>query len=106
MPEDDGPFRKLYSLAVENDVELEQMMRLVMGLFEAQTGRPTRRAPASSAGRPNTSPSSSTSSHLRSVDSLIRGEEKTVQVESGDSGTVEMGDGQLMQLVPSAELTG
>jgi hypothetical protein len=104
VPEDDSPFRKLYGLAVDNGVELEDMMKLVMGLFEAQTGRPTKSAPASSGGPPTISPSSNTSSHLRSVDSLIRGEGETLQVDT-DPNTVQLGDGQLVQLVP-AEQTG
>lgn len=101
VPDNDDPFKKLYALAVENDVELDQMMRLVMGLFEAQTGRPTKRASVSSDGRPRTSPSSSTSSHLRSVESLIQDDEFKVD----SSPDIELGDGQIVQLIP-AERTG
>lgn len=93
VPVDDSPFRKLYGLAVDNGVELEDMMKLVMGLFEAQSGRPTRQASASSGGPPSISPSSSTSSHLRSVDSLIRGD--SIEVES-ESNVIQMGDGELV----------
>lgn len=97
VPEDDMPFRRLYGLAVDNGVELEDMMKLVMGLFEAQSGRPTRPASASSDGPPNTSPSLNTSSHLRSVDSLLRGDTETIQVET-DSNLIQMGDGELVEV--------
>jgi hypothetical protein len=111
VPEDDTPFRKLYGLAVDNGVELEDMMKLVMGLFEAQTGRPTKSAPASSGGPPTISASSKTlltpsvSSHLRSVDSLIRGESETIQVDT-DSNVIQMGDGQLVPIEYGPPSTG
>lgn len=97
VPEDDSSFRQFYQLAVDNDVGVDDMMKLVLGLFEAQTGRPTRQAPGSSAGQPSISPSSNTSSHLRSVDSLLRGEENTLEVES-DSNIIQMGDGTLVEV--------
>lgn len=96
VPEDDALFRKWVGLATRNHVELDELIKLVMGLFEAQTGRPTRQAPGSSAGQPSISPSSNTSSHLRSVDSLIRGEGKTLEV--AESNVIQMGDGQMVEV--------
>lgn len=110
VPADDEPFQRLYRLAVDQAVELEPLMRLVMALFEAQSGRPTRQPSVSSAGPVTTSPSSSVSaipaapSHLRSVDSLIRGDSNTIEVDV-DPGLVRMGDGTLVQFTPT-ERTG
>ena len=103
VPEDDALFRKFYHLAIKNAVDLNDLMKLVMGLFEAQTGRPTRRASASSDGPPTILRSSNTSSHLRSVDSLIRGD--SVEVTEGNPNLIEMADGTVVEFVP-AELTG
>jgi hypothetical protein len=110
VPADDAPFRRLYKLAVDNGVELEPLIRMVMALFEAQSGRPTQPVSASSPGRTPTLPSSSVSvtpaapSHLRSVDDLIRGDSRTIEVVA-DPGMVRMGDGELVQLIPT-ERTG
>ena len=103
VPEDDALFRKFYHLAIKNAVDLNDLMKLVMGLFEAQTGRPTRRVSASSDGLPTTLRSSNTSSHLRSVDSLIRGD--SLEIPEGNPNLVEMADGTVVEFVP-AELTG
>jgi hypothetical protein len=99
VPESDEPFKRFYKLATDNGIELDPLMRVVMALFEAQTGRPTKPAPASLGGPPTTSPSSNASStpeapsHLRSVDDLIRG------------NVIQMGDGQIVEYKP-AEQTG
>lgn len=98
VSEDDAPFRKLYGLAVDNGVDLEDMMKLVMVLFEAQTGRPTRQAPASLDGLPNTSPSLNTSSipvapssHLRSVEDMLHN-------PATYGNVIQMGDGQMVEV--------
>jgi hypothetical protein len=107
---DRSQFRKFYDLAVEQGVDLNDMMRLVMALFEAQSGRPTQPVSASSPGRSPTSPSSSASStqvaplRLRSVDDLVRGDSKTIEV-AADPNMIQMGDGELVQLIPT-ERTG
>lgn len=108
---DDEPFRKLYKLAVDRGVKLEPMMKLVMALFEAQTGTPTRRASVSSDGRPNTSPSSSTSSthpglsHLRPVSEVVTGGAPFVQPSQ-----IPMADGQMAEVeyspIPGVGPTG
>jgi hypothetical protein len=76
---EDG-FKRFYRLAVDNAVTTEDIMRIVMALFEAQTGRPTQEEPNSSPGPTSTSPSSSTSSsthpalaHLRPVSEVLAG---------------------------------
>lgn len=72
-------FGEFYKLALDRGTDLEEIMKLVFKLFEAQAGRPTVAAPASSDGPPNTSPSSSTSStpaafaHLRPVSEVLTG---------------------------------
>jgi len=108
---DDAPFRKFYKLAVDRGAKLEPMMKLVMALFEAQTGRPTRPAPVSSDGRPITSPSSSTSSihpglsHLRPVSEVVTGGSPFVQPPQ-----VQMADGQMVDVeynpIPGVGPTG
>lgn len=111
VDDDESQFRRFYRLAVERGAGLDALMRLAMMLFEAQTGRPTRQASASSAGRPSISQSSRNSSipaapsHLRSVDDLIRGDpEGTVEVEP--SSVVLMGDGTVAQVESYGERTG
>ncbi len=70
-------FQKWYKLAVDNAVGMEDVAKLVLALFEAQDGRPTVEASASSAGPTTTSPSSSASSshpalaHLTPVSQLV-----------------------------------
>jgi hypothetical protein len=110
VPEDGSQFTRLYKLGVEKNCDVESLMRLVFALFEAQGGRPTQQASGSSPGPVTTSPSSNDSStpeaplsHLRSVDSLIRGDSSTVVLPSAN--VIEMADGQLVEFVP-AERTG
>ena len=75
----DKGFAKFYKLAVAESVDVEDIMRVVFALFEAQAGRPTQEAPASSPGPLNISPSSSISSshpalaHLRPVSEVLAG---------------------------------
>jgi hypothetical protein len=61
VPEDGRPFAQLYKLAVNHNVSLEDLMKLTMTLFEAQSGRPTVPQPASSDGQRPTSTSSNSS---------------------------------------------
>jgi len=97
VPADDSRFVKFYNLATERGVELNELMRLVMALFEAQTGRPTRRQPDLSVGPSTTSQNSSTSSthpglsHLRAVDDISRNPFTKPQA---DPNTIVMGDGE------------
>jgi hypothetical protein len=111
VEEDDEPFRKFYKLAVDNGCELNDLMRLVMALFEAQTGRPTRPASASPVGSSTISPSLNTSptpaaqpamARLRSVDDLVRGVLRDGQTSETDpnANLVQMGDGQLVEYTP------
>ena len=78
-PADKTPFDRLYKLAVSQGVDLQVVMRLVFKLFEAQGGRPTKRALDSSPGASSTSPSTSPSSthpalaHLRPVSEVLAG---------------------------------
>lgn len=62
VPEDASGFQRFYRLAVAKRVELPELIRLAMALFEAQAGRPTERQPDSPAGPPPISTSSSGSS--------------------------------------------
>src|SRR5215212_5385699 len=96
VAENPDQFNRWYKLAVSTGQELEPLMRLVMALFEAQSGRPTEQALASSPGQSRTSPSSSVSStqvapshpalaRLRPVGNLS-------EAASADSATVRMVD--------------
>ncbi len=75
----DEQFNRLFRLAVDNNADLEDVMRLVFALFEAQGGRPTQAASDSPPGPLSTSPSASISSitpghpPLRPVSELIAG---------------------------------
>jgi len=60
VPEDTSHFNRFYKIGLRAD--LDSIMTLVFALFQAQDGRPTVAAPASSGGLPPTSPSSSSSS--------------------------------------------
>lgn len=60
-PADGTQFDRFYRLAVANRVDLEDLMRVAMALFEAQAGRPTGQRPTSPGGSLSTSTSSSTS---------------------------------------------
>lgn len=77
VPENGDQFNRLYKIAVEKQCDIESLMRLVFALFEAQGGRPTRRASASSPGLSPTSPSLNDSAihpalrHLTPVDTLV-----------------------------------
>lgn len=62
VPADPAQFHRFYKLAVANVVGLEELMRLTMGLYEAQAGRPTVEPRGSLAGQRSTSPNSNTSS--------------------------------------------
>ncbi|MER7164496.1 hypothetical protein ABT336_00235 [Micromonospora sp. NPDC000207] len=64
VPADPAAFQRLYRLAVAQAVDLDELMRLAMALFEAQAGRPTERQPDSPDGLPSTSTSSSASSSV------------------------------------------
>lgn len=72
-------FAKFYRLSLEHNVGVEDIMRVVFALFEAQDGRPTGEASASSPGPSTTSPSLSASSshpalaHLRPVSEVLAG---------------------------------
>jgi hypothetical protein len=79
IPADDAEFERLFKLALDRETELDELMKMTFKLFEAQSGRPTVQAPASSDGPPSTSPSSSASSthpglaHLRPVSEVLTG---------------------------------
>ncbi|MEU1761671.1 hypothetical protein [Micromonospora sp. NPDC005652] len=53
-------FQRFYKLALANCVELPELMRLALALFESQAGRPTEQQPALPDGPLPTSTSSST----------------------------------------------
>lgn len=55
-------FQAFYKLAVNKRCDLEELMKVVMALFEAQAGRPTGGPSGSSPGSSAISPSSSVSS--------------------------------------------
>lgn len=73
------PFAKFYRLAVEQEASIEDIMQVILALFQAQDGRPTVQASDSPAGLSTTSPSSSRSSthpalaHLRPVGEVLAG---------------------------------
>ncbi len=75
----DKEFNRLFRLAVDYNADLEDVMRLVFALFEAQGGRPTEAASDSPPGPSSTSLSASISSitpghpPLRPVSELIAG---------------------------------
>jgi hypothetical protein len=79
ISEDGQEFQRFFKLAVDRETGLDELMKLTFKLFEAQSGRPTVQAPASSDGPPSTSPSSSVSSshpglaHLRPVSEVLTG---------------------------------
>lgn len=64
---DGSQFDRFYKLAVSQNDDIEDLMRLAFALFEAQAGRPTVEQPTSSAGPLTTSPSSNGSSSTREV---------------------------------------
>ena len=77
---DPAQFQRFYKLAVAARVDLQELIRLAMALFEAQAGRPTGQRPASPAGSLPTSTSSSGSPSRHPalegytpVDQLLRG---------------------------------
>lgn len=77
---DEAEFQRYYRLAVKYKVGLADLMRVAMALFQAQSGRPTERRPASSDGPSSVSPSSNAWSsthqdlaHLRPVADLLAG---------------------------------
>ena len=103
VPENSEQFNRWYKLAVSTGQELEPLMRLVMALFEAQSGRPTGQALDSSAGPSTTSPSSSVSStraapsalaHLRPVGDMNG-------ASLPDPAMVRMVDGSLASYTPA-----
>lgn len=57
----DSEFNRLYRIAVDNKDATEDLMRLVMAIYENDTGRPTEQPSDSSAGLSSTSTSSSPS---------------------------------------------
>jgi hypothetical protein len=61
-PEDDSQWQRFYELAVEYDVETEDLAEVAYVLIGSATGRPTERRSTSSTGSSPTSTSSSTSS--------------------------------------------
>lgn len=61
-PEDPSQFDRWFKLAVSAKCDLEELLKLAMALFEAQSGRPTGEQSTSSAGLLTTSPSSNGSS--------------------------------------------
>jgi hypothetical protein len=73
----DEGYRRFRALAVENRVEIDDLLRVVFSALGQVTGRPTVQPADSSAGLQNTSPSSSTSastspdSQDRSVPHLV-----------------------------------
>lgn len=77
--DDPAEFSRFYKRAVAKYADLQEIMQLTFKLFEAQSGRPTKGASASSPGQSSTSPSSSPSSthpalaHLRPVSEVLAG---------------------------------
>lgn len=62
---DPAEFQRFYRLAVAARVDLQELIRLAMVLFESQAGRPTEQQPASPAGLLPTSTSSRSSASAR-----------------------------------------
>jgi hypothetical protein len=58
----DDAFNRFYRLAVDRKDTVEDLMRLVMRVYEADAGRPTEQPSVSSDGPSSTSPSTSPSS--------------------------------------------
>jgi hypothetical protein len=61
-PEDASQFHRWFKLAVDNRCQLDELLKLAMALFEAQSGLPTEGQSISSGGEPTTSPTSNGSS--------------------------------------------
>jgi hypothetical protein len=61
-PEDAAQFHRWFKLAVDNRCTLEELLKLALALFEAQSGLPTEGQSTSSGGAPTTSPNSNGSS--------------------------------------------